>query len=65
MIAICYKYKVNINWILQGTGEKYISDNKDIDIKYAINLIKDLNPIFRKLLLKVIKTFVQFENDNK
>lgn len=65
LIAICYEYKVNINWLLHGTGEKYIGDNKDIDIRYAINLINDLNPIFRKLLLKVIKTFVQFEDDSK
>lgn len=41
--ALLEKYNVNINWILTGNGEMFISSKTEIDVKYLAEIEQKLN----------------------
>lgn len=62
--AISYEYNISINWLKNGEGNKHEVE-KGNDINYATILLDELNPVFRKLAIKVLKTFVEFDKSSK
>lgn len=41
--ALLEKYNVNINWILTGNGDMFISSKTEIDVKYLAEIEQKLN----------------------
>lgn len=54
LMAICYRYNLNMEWLETGDGEMYKNDNS-LELNYAMSLFNDLDKISRKFILKILR----------
>jgi len=51
---ICTKYKVNKEWLLTGKGDMFSETPPDVELLQLIEIIKELDPVFRDCVIKQI-----------
>lgn len=64
LLAICYKFNISLNWLKNGTGEKF-KDSNYIESDYVINVFNDLSDSSKQTVLKVLETFLKADNMTK
>jgi transcriptional regulator with XRE-family HTH domain len=52
---ISSKYKVNKNWLITGKGEMFSETPPDVELLQLIEIIKELDPLFRDCIIQQIK----------
>ncbi|MCL2265429.1 MAG: helix-turn-helix domain-containing protein [Treponema sp.] len=51
---ISSKYKVNKNWLITGKGDMFNENPPDTELLQIIEIIKELDPVFRDCIIKQI-----------
>ena len=60
---ICHKFKVNKEWLVNGTGEMF--DTLNMEINEAIDILNTLTPSFRALALRQLREMLIFQNSEE
>lgn len=61
--AICREYNVNVNYLVDGTGEMFIEPKDDV-ADLVSNLVDEENP-FYDLILDIMRTYDQLDDKGK
>jgi transcriptional regulator with XRE-family HTH domain len=62
---ICNKYNVNKEWLITGQGEMFSASPPDAELDQLVNIIKELDPLFRKYIIRQIKLFADLHKKSK
>lgn len=73
LTKICTHLGVNLNWLLLGTGDVFVTNNISVqdsepllkDKKELINVLEELTPEQRRAILEVGRIFAQPKSDKK
>ena len=60
---MCHVFKVNKEWLVNGTGEMFDTINKDIS--EATDILNTLTPSFRALALRQLREMLIFQNSEE
>lgn len=64
LLAICYKFNISLEWLKNGTGEKFKNANY-VESDYVINIFNDLSESSKQTVLKVLETFLKADSISK
>ena len=62
---ISSKYNVNKEWLITGKGEMFSQPPPDVELIQLIDIIKELDPLFREYIIQQIKLFAGLHKNNK
>jgi len=62
---ICNKYSVNKDWLITGQGEMFRETPSDAELLELMEIIKELDPLFREYIIKQIKQLADLHRKNK
>jgi transcriptional regulator with XRE-family HTH domain len=62
---ICNKYKVNKDWLMTGKGEMFSETPPDVELEQLIEIIKELDPLFRNYIIQQIKNLANLHRKSK
>jgi transcriptional regulator with XRE-family HTH domain len=62
---ISNKYKVNKEWIKTGKGQMFSENPPDVELIQLMDIIKELDPLFRNYIVKQIKMLAELHTANK
>jgi transcriptional regulator with XRE-family HTH domain len=62
---ISNKYKVNKDWLLTGRGEMFSESPPDVELMQLMEIIKELDPLFRDCIIQQIKLMANLHKKSK
>jgi transcriptional regulator with XRE-family HTH domain len=62
---ICNKYNVNKDWLLTGRGEMFSDSPPDVELARLMEIIKELDPLFRECIIQQIKLMANLHKKSK
>jgi len=63
---ICSRYKVNRDWLVNGTGENMFSEpSTNVELMQLMEIINGLDPLFREYIVRQIKLFAELHKKSK
>jgi transcriptional regulator with XRE-family HTH domain len=62
---ISNKYKVNKDWLITGKGEMFSESPPDVELLQLLDLIKELDPLFRDCIIQQIKLMANLHKKSK
>jgi transcriptional regulator with XRE-family HTH domain len=62
---ISTKYKVNKDWLLTGRGEMFSESPPDVELLQLMEIIKELDPLFRDCVIQQIKLMANLHKKSK
>jgi transcriptional regulator with XRE-family HTH domain len=62
---ISNKYKVNKDWLLTGRGEMFSESPPDVELVQLMEIIKELDPLFRDCIIQQIKLIANLHKKSK
>jgi transcriptional regulator with XRE-family HTH domain len=62
---ISTRYNVNKDWLIAGKGEMFSAPPPDVELNQLIEIIKGLDPLFRKYIIQQIKLFATLHKKAK
>jgi len=63
MKLVSNTFNVDLEWLETGKGTMFSSET-DQEVNEIINLYKQLNPFFRKFIIKQLRELSKFKNEN-
>ena len=52
---ISFKYNVNRDWLITGNGDMFSTPPPDVELNQLVEIIKELNPLFKEYIIQQIK----------
>ena len=62
---ICNKYGVNKDWLLTGQGDMFSETPSDVELLELMDVIKELDPLFREYIVTQIRQLAALHRKNK
>jgi len=62
---ICNKYNVNKEWLISGKGGMFSATPPDVELEQLVDIIKELDPLFKEYIIQQIKLFANLHKENK
>jgi transcriptional regulator with XRE-family HTH domain len=62
---ISNKYHVNKDWLLTGRGEMFSESPPDVELVQLMDIIKELDPLFRDCVIQQIKLMANLHRKSK
>ena len=62
---ISTKYNVNKDWLITGKGEMFSAPPPDVELNQLVQIIKELDPLFREYIIQQIKLFANLNKNSK
>jgi transcriptional regulator with XRE-family HTH domain len=62
---ICNKYKVNKVWLITGKGEMFSETPPDVELEQLIEIIRELDPLFKDYIIQQIKNLAKLHRQSK
>jgi transcriptional regulator with XRE-family HTH domain len=62
---ISNKYKVNKDWLITGKGEMFSESPPDVELMQLVEIIKELDPLFRDCIIQQIKLMANLHKKTK
>jgi transcriptional regulator with XRE-family HTH domain len=62
---ISNKYKVNKNWLITGKGEMFSESPPDVELLQLVDIIKELDPLFRDCVIQQIKLMANLHKKSR
>jgi len=62
---ICNKYGVNKDWLTTGRGEMFGETPSDVELLELMEIIKELDPLFREYIITQIKQLAALHRKSK
>jgi len=62
---ICNKYGVNKDWLLTGQGDMFSEAPSDVELLELMDIIKELDPLFREYIVTQIRQLAALHRKNK
>jgi transcriptional regulator with XRE-family HTH domain len=62
---ISNKYNVNKDWLLTGRGEMFSESPPDVELIQLMNIIKQLDPLFRDCIMQQIRLMANLHRKSK
>jgi len=62
---ISSKYNVNKNWLLTGQGDMFNEAPSDVELLELMEIIKELDPLFREYIITQIKQLAALHRKSK
>jgi transcriptional regulator with XRE-family HTH domain len=62
---ICNKYKVNKDWLITGKGEMFSESPPDVELLLLVDIIRELDPLFRDCVIQQIKLMANLHKKSK
>jgi transcriptional regulator with XRE-family HTH domain len=62
---ISNKYNVNKDWLLMGRGEMFGKTPPDVELVQLMDIIKELDPLFRDCIIQQIKLMANLHRKSK
>jgi transcriptional regulator with XRE-family HTH domain len=62
---ISNKYNVNKEWLITGNGDMFSASPPDAELDQLMGIIKELDPLFRKYIIRQIKLFADLHKKAK
>jgi len=62
---ICNKYNVNKEWLISGKGSMFSSAPPDVELEQLVEIIKELDPLFKEYIIQQIKLFANLHKESK
>jgi len=62
---ICNKYSVDKDWLLTGKGNMFFESPPNVELMELMDIIKELDPLFREYLISQIKSLASLHKKNK
>jgi transcriptional regulator with XRE-family HTH domain len=62
---ISNKYNVNKDWLITGKGDMFSQPPPDVELNQLMEIIKELDPLFREYIIQQIKLFASLHKKNK
>jgi len=56
-------FNINLQWLETGEGEMFYTDTER-EIEEIVNLYKQLNPFFKKFIIRQIKDLIEYDEKN-
>jgi len=62
---ICNKYGVNKDWLITGQGDMFGEAPSDVELLELMEIIKELDPLFREYIITQIKQLAALHRKSK
>ena len=62
---ISNKYNVNKEWLKNGKGGMFSTTPPDVELNQLVDIIKELDPLFREYIIQQIKLFANLHRESK
>jgi transcriptional regulator with XRE-family HTH domain len=62
---ISNKYKVNKDWLMTGKGEMFSENPPDVELMQLVEIINELDPLFRDCVIQQIKLMANLHKKSK
>jgi len=62
---ISNKYNVNKDWLVTGKGDMFSASPPDAELEQLVDIIKELDPLFKKYIIRQIKLFAELHKKSK
>jgi transcriptional regulator with XRE-family HTH domain len=62
---ICHRYNVNKSWLKTGKGDMFNTALPDVELDQLVEIIRELDPLFREYIIQQIKQFADFHRKSK
>lgn len=62
---ISNKYKVNKDWLITGKGDMFSETPPDVELLQIMEIIKELDPVFRDCIIKQIYLMANLHKKSK
>jgi transcriptional regulator with XRE-family HTH domain len=62
---ISNKYNVNKDWLLTGRGEMFSKPPPDVELVQLMEIIKELDPLFRDCIIQQVKLMANLHKKSK
>ena len=62
---ISNKYNVNREWLVTGKGDMFSSPPPDVELDQLMEIIKELDPLFREYIIQQIKLLAGLHKKSK
>jgi len=62
---ISNKYNVNKEWLITGKGSMFSAPPPDAELEQLVDIIKELDPLFREYIIRQIKQFADLHKKSK
>ena len=62
---ISNKYNVNKKWLVSGKGDMFVKEPPDVELNELMEIINELEPLFKDYIIQQIKLFAQLHRKNK
>ena len=62
---ICNKYNVNKDWLITGKGEMFAAPPPDTELEQLMEIIKELDPLFREYIVQQVKLLANLHRKSK
>ena len=62
---ICNRYSVNKDWLVTGQGQMFSETPSDVELLELMEIIKELDPLFREYIITQIKQLAALHRKNR
>jgi transcriptional regulator with XRE-family HTH domain len=62
---ISNKYNVNKEWLITGKGGMFSASPPDVELNQLVEIIKELDPLFREYIIRQIKLLADLHKKSK
>ena len=62
---ISNKYNVNKDWLITGKGDMFSAAPPDVELNQLVEIIRELDPLFREYIIQQIKLFANLHKKSK
>ena len=62
---ISNKYNVNKDWLITGKGDMFSAPPPDVELNQLVEIIRELDPLFREYIIQQIKLFANLHKKSK
>jgi len=62
---ISNKYNVNKEWLVTGKGDMFYETPPDVEMEQLVNIIRELDPLFREYIITQIKSLASLHRESK
>jgi len=62
---ISNKYNVNKDWLITGKGDMFSAAPPDVELNQLVEIIRELDPLFREYIIQQIKLFAALHKKSK
>ena len=62
---ISNKYNINKEWLITGNGEMFSTTPPDVELEQLMEIIKELDPLFREYIIQQIKQLASLHRKSR